>query len=120
MGGIATFLWFIGWRRYRLDLFRQNLFALRDELFDMAATGDLAFNDPAYNVCYATARSALGPWTKGANNPVLSRTPDVSGPGHNCLIESPDGKELFCVYHVHKNKIPGGARVLPSNSSEPV
>jgi beta-xylosidase len=71
-----------------------------------------AFDDPAYNVCYATAKSPLGPWTKGPNNPVLSHTPDVSGPGHNCVIESPDGKELFCVYHVHKNKIPGGARML--------
>jgi len=43
---------------------------------------------------------------------VLSHTPDVSGPGHNCVIQSPDGKELFCVYHVHKNKIPGGNRML--------
>src|SRR4051812_4242677 len=45
---IAAFLWYVGWRRYRLDLFRQRLFALRDELFDIAATGDLRFNDYAY------------------------------------------------------------------------
>lgn len=71
-----------------------------------------AFDDPLYNICYATAKSPLGPWIKAKNNPVLSHTPDVSGPGHNCVIASPDGKELFCVYHVHKNKIPGGARQL--------
>ncbi len=68
--------------------------------------------EPEYALGYATAKSPLGPWTKATNNPVLSHTPDVSGPGHNCVIASPDGKELFCVYHVHKNKVPGGARML--------
>ena len=71
-----------------------------------------AFFEPSYSVGYATAKSPLGPWTKGPNNPVLSQTPQISGPGHNCVIESPDGKELFCVYHVHKNHIPGGDRQL--------
>jgi beta-xylosidase len=71
-----------------------------------------AFNDSHYNVCYATANSPLGPWKKAAENPILARTKDVSGPGHNCVIASPDGSELFCMYHVHKNKIPGGARLL--------
>jgi hypothetical protein len=46
--GTAMFLWFIGWRRYRLDVFRQNVFALRDELFDIAADGDIQFKDQAY------------------------------------------------------------------------
>src|SRR4051812_41355603 len=45
---IGTFLWLIGWRRYRLDVFRQRLFALRDELFDVAAAGEIDFNDFAY------------------------------------------------------------------------
>jgi len=47
--GTAAFLWYVGWRRYRLDLFRQRLFALRDELFDIAADGDIRFNDYAYS-----------------------------------------------------------------------
>lgn len=39
--------------RYRLlcmDSFRQGLFELRDELFDYAATGHIAFDDPAYGM----------------------------------------------------------------------
>lgn len=33
---------------YRLDCFRQKMFWVRDELFDYAAAGNIAFNDPAY------------------------------------------------------------------------
>jgi hypothetical protein len=36
------------WRGYRIDAFRQRLFGLRGELFDFAATGHVAFHDPAY------------------------------------------------------------------------
>ena len=32
----------------RLDSFRQNMFAIRDELFDFAADGNIAFDHPAY------------------------------------------------------------------------
>lgn len=38
----------VAWRNYRLDRFRQNLFAIRDDLFDYAAAGNVSFNDPAY------------------------------------------------------------------------
>jgi hypothetical protein len=47
--GIAAFIWYIGWRRYRLDLFRQRVFSLRDELFDIAADGNIPFGDHAYS-----------------------------------------------------------------------
>ena len=46
-------LWFlIFWlyRDYRLDYFRDKLFALRDELFDMALRGEIDFNHPAYGL----------------------------------------------------------------------
>jgi|SRR5882672_2427141 len=42
----ALFHWL--YRDYRVDLFRQRMFALRDELFDMAASGRIAFDNPAY------------------------------------------------------------------------
>ena len=73
-----------------------------------------AFFEPEYCLGYATAESPLGPWTK-ADRPVLEThaSATVSGPGHNCVIDSPDGKETFCVYHEHKNvKSPGGDREL--------
>lgn len=35
---------------FRLDEFRQRMFAVRDELFDYAAAGNIGFNDPAYRL----------------------------------------------------------------------
>lgn len=56
-----------------------------------------------YAVGYATSTSPLGPFKKAANNPVLqkntSRGGSVTGTGHNSITYSPDGKEMFCVYH---------------------
>src|ERR1044072_3339893 len=39
-----------GWRAYSRDSFRQRAFAIRDELFDFAAAGDISFSDPAYTM----------------------------------------------------------------------
>ena len=33
---------------YRVDSFRQKMFCVRDEVFDFAADGNIAFDDPAY------------------------------------------------------------------------
>ncbi|WP_374166630.1 family 43 glycosylhydrolase [Arcticibacter sp. MXS-1] len=56
-----------------------------------------------YAVGYATARHPLGPYTKAANNPVLQKNTakggEVTGTGHNSITYSPDGKQMFCVYH---------------------
>ena len=55
-----------------------------------------------YSVGYAVAQSPMGPFVKAAHNPVLfSILPEISGPGHNSVTTSPDGSELFIVYHVH-------------------
>lgn len=40
-------LWFC-WRSYRVDALRENLFALRGDLFDYAATGGVSFDHKAY------------------------------------------------------------------------
>jgi beta-xylosidase len=58
--------------------------------------------DPWYAVGYATASSPMGPWTKFKGNPILRKTDKVSGPGHHSVVPSPDGKELFIVYHTHQ------------------
>lgn len=61
------------------------------------------FGGEYYAIGYATATSPLGPFKKAANNPVLQKNTDrgglVSGTGHNSITYSPDGKEMFCVYH---------------------
>src|SRR5260370_14413210 len=38
------------WAGARLDSFRQEMFIIRDELFDYAASGRISFNDPAYRL----------------------------------------------------------------------
>jgi GH43 family beta-xylosidase len=55
-----------------------------------------------YAVGYAVANSPVGPFLKAAHNPILfSSVPEISGPGHNSVIASKNGKELFIVYHIH-------------------
>jgi GH43 family beta-xylosidase len=55
-----------------------------------------------YAVGYAIAESPLGPFIKATHNPVLVSTDSkISGPGHNSVTTSPDGNELFIVYHIH-------------------
>ena len=73
------------------------------------------YAEPFYGIGYATAPSPLGPWKKSAANPLVSQKPElgISGPGHNCVIKSPDGTELFVVYHTHADPAkPGGGRVV--------
>lgn len=67
------------------------------------SANDTAF--PNYGIGYATASAPLGPWVKAVQNPILSSHPEigVSGPGHNSITRSPDGTELFIVYHSHAN-----------------
>jgi len=73
------------------------------------------FGSPDYAIGYATSSSPLGPWTKHEGNPILSKdlSIEVSGPGHCSITESPDGSELFIVYHTHTfPSSPGGNRIL--------
>ncbi|MBT3377813.1 MAG: family 43 glycosylhydrolase [Lentisphaerae bacterium] len=70
------------------------------------------FGSPGYAVGYAVSSSPLGPWNKPQRSPILKRSHTASGPGHNGLVRSPDGQELFLVYHTHRHKSAGGARQL--------
>ncbi len=61
------------------------------------------FGGAHYAIGYATGSTPLGPYTKAADNPVLEKNTGrggtVTGTGHNSIAYSPDGKEMFCVYH---------------------
>lgn len=71
-----------------------------DTLYMLYSGG--AFWEADYALGYATATSPLGPWTKSPTNPFLKkRRGVVEGAGHNGLARSPDGSELFLVYHRH-------------------
>ena len=73
------------------------------------------YDMPEYSVAYALADSPAGPWSKPHGLPVLSRTPAVSGPGHNTITTSPDGKELFIVYHTHQRLAGGDPRQIAAD-----
>ena len=63
------------------------------------------YADPFYGIGYATSDSPLGPWIKSMKNPIVSMDSitGVYGPGHNSITTSPDGTELFMVYHAHES-----------------
>lgn len=73
------------------------------------------FGGQHYAIGYATGKSPLGPFKKASNNPVLQKNTNkggaVSGTGHNSIAYSPDGKEMFCVYHGRTAKT-GAERVV--------
>lgn len=70
------------------------------------------WNDPFYSIGCATATAPRGPWTKPATNPLVGEDKKIglSGPGHSCMVPSPDGSEMFIVYHAHVNPDKPGAR----------
>ena len=72
------------------------------------------YRHPFYGIGYATARSPMGPWEKSSDNPLVAQNTDigVAGPGHNSITTSPDGKELFIVYHTHADVKEMRGRVL--------
>lgn len=59
------------------------------------------FQSPNYSVGYAIASHPMGPWKKYAFNPVMKSTPFAHGTAHHTLTTSPDGQEMFIVYHQH-------------------
>ncbi len=57
-----AFLWichFWLYKNYRVDVFRQKMFALRDRLFDDAAKGVIAFDHPAYCTMHRTMNGCI-------------------------------------------------------------
>jgi GH43 family beta-xylosidase len=67
------------------------------------------FGSRHYSVGYSTSDKPLGPFKKYENNPVLkSDHEEISGPGHHSVTTSPDGTELFMIYHIHTDAASGG------------
>ena len=69
------------------------------------------FASPNYSIGYAVSTNIFGPWKKYKNNPVLKLTDKVSGPGHHCVVKSPDGKEFLVVYHTQQTRGSGARQV---------
>jgi len=73
------------------------------------------YTSPNYGIGHATAPAPLGPWTKSPDNPLVAKdiAKGISGPGHSSITVSPDGRELFMVYHAHADvDRPSGNRTV--------
>ncbi len=46
--GLGYFFFYVVWQRYVVDVTRQQLFELRDQLFDLAAEGKLSYQSEVY------------------------------------------------------------------------
>ena len=71
------------------------------------------FASPSYSLGYAVSDNPLGPFVKAEENPLLTSgiRRDVSGTGHHSFTLSPDGTQLWAVYHSHTfPKDPSGNR----------
>ena len=54
-----------------------------------------------YGQSYAVSKSIYGPYEKYEYNPFLVYNAAVDGPGDAVILPSPDGEELYLVYHQH-------------------
>lgn len=71
------------------------------------------FRSPAYNVGYATASSPLGPFTKFEGNPIIPKSNNIQGTGHNAFVMK--GDTLMMYYHAHYSpSVVGPRRTLYS------
>ncbi len=69
------------------------------------------YADKNYSLGYATSEEPLGTFTKYENNPILytqTDWPEISGPGHHCITQSPSGQHWYVVYHTHSVPAIGG------------
>ena len=61
------------------------------------------FASPSYSLGYAVSDGPLGTFVKAQENPLLTSglRRDVSGTGHHSFTYSPDGTQIWAVYHSH-------------------
>ena len=67
-----------------------------DGKYIMTYSGNF-FGGPDYAVGYAVGEGPLGPYVKAEENPILERFGEVTGTGHSCMFDGPEG--LMICYH---------------------
>jgi GH43 family beta-xylosidase len=69
-----------------------------------------------YSVGYAVANDPTGPFVKASHNPILSSSvPKISGPGHNSVTTSPNGKGFLLSIistPIRRNRVATGRSAL--------
>lgn len=74
----------------------------RDGIYYLTYSGS-HFESPGYGSGYAVSSEPLGDYSKYENNPIMQSNSLAKGAGHHGIVESPDGTELFLVYHCHNS-----------------
>lgn len=100
-----------GWDEDMMRVNEGPYMLVKDGKYYMTYSGS-HFESINYGAGYAVADSPLGPFTKYENNPIMQSNSLVHGAGHHCVAASPDGKELFMVYHCHHSLVATDPRRL--------
>lgn len=58
---------------------------------------------PDYAVGYAVSSSPTGPFEKYEQNPILHKSGNVKGVGHNSFMNTENTDKLICAYHCHND-----------------
>lgn len=64
-------------------------------------TSTNSYTSPDYSVNLSISKTPLGDYKKYEGSPILCKTAQVHGTGHHSFVMSPDGSEMFIVYHKH-------------------
>ena len=78
----------------------QCLVKRKDYYYLFYSAGNCCGGGCSYNIEVARAASLQGPYTKFANNPVLSGTAEWKCTGHGTMVTSKEGKDFF-LYHAY-------------------
>ena len=88
------------WEQHRGRIVEGPAVLKRNGLYYLTYSGS-HFESPEYAVGYAVSRHPLGPWKKYVHNPIMKSTSYAHGTAHHGFTTSPDGREIFMVYHRH-------------------
>ena len=90
------------WEKDIADVNEGPYMLKKDGIYYMTYSGS-HFESPMYGAGYATSENPLGPFEKYEQNPIMQSNSLAHGTGHHAVAPSPDGKEMFMVYHRHES-----------------
>jgi beta-xylosidase len=77
---------------------------LHDGTYYLFYSGNV-YSTRQYAVGYATSKDVMGPYVDAEENPIVATTEEAAGPGHQSVVEGPDG-DLWLAYHAADPKNP--------------
>jgi hypothetical protein len=104
--------WYVGWRQYRIDHLRKELFALRNELFVFAANGGIGFDNPAYVLLTSRINAVI----RFAHTATFTRLVLYAASEHH--IPTPGAAELETSLKEAIARLPESAKTKLSNLYE--